>query len=125
MLLIPSTQFFIHKPEDLKTLSVEIKNFIFENLEKGLIFLIIPEDLFLLEIKSNDSKRHIKNYKNGFLYDALTIMYPSYSKEEKHKIISNKYHMFFTYRQFKSVLDEYNENKNAYLENRNNLQFIE
>lgn len=124
MLLIPNTQFFIKKPEDLKNLSVEIKNFIFENLEKGLIFLIIPEDLFLLEIKSNDSKRHIKNYKNGFLYDCLSEIYPSYSKEEKHRIIKNKYHMFFTYRQFKSVLDEYNENKDAYLKNRNNLQFI-
>ena len=125
MLLIPNTQFFIRKPEELNTLSVEIKNFIFENLEKGLIFLIIPEDLFSLEIESNDLKRHIKNYKNGFLYDCLSIMYPGYSKQEKHEIISNRYHMFFTYRQFKSVLDEYNENKDAYLENRNNLRLVQ
>ncbi len=124
MLLIPRTQFFINQPEELKDLPAEIGNFIFENLDKGLLFLVIPENLFCLDIKSNDIKRHIKNYKNGFLYDALTIMYPSYSKEDKHGIISNKYHMFFTYRQFKSLLDEYNENKNAYLKNHNNLRSL-
>lgn len=125
MLLIPSTTFFIRQPEDLSGLSVDLKNYIHENLKKGLIFLIIPEDLFLLDMKSNDSKKHIKNYKIGFLYDALTIMYPLDKKEEKYKIISDKYHLFFTYRQFKSLLDQYNENKNAYLTNRYDLQLIQ
>ena len=125
MLLIPSTTFFIKQPGDLNGLSVDLKNYIYENLKKGLIFLIIPDDLFLLDIKSNDSKKHIKNYKIGFLFDALTIMYPHDKKEEKYKVISDTYHLFFTYRQFKSLLDQYNENKDAYLKNRNNLRFIE
>ena len=64
---------------------------------------------------------HKKNYKVGFLYDMLTVVYPSYSKSKKHLIISNKYHLWCTYRQLFTIINDYTIDRNKYLKNRKTL----
>jgi hypothetical protein len=100
-------------------LTVDVKNHLFKNLEKGLCIFIIPEDFDQLIC---DAKRHKKNYKIGFLYDLLGIIYTDYGKEKKHEIISEKYHLWFSYRQFKTLIDEYEVDRNKYLYKRNLLK---
>lgn len=100
--------------EEIK--EVEVKNYLYENLEKGLVVFLIPEDIL------NFGKNIKKNYKVGFLYDILTLTYPSKGKEDKHKIISEKYHLWFTYRQFHNVLDEYSESRAKYILKRSLLE---
>lgn len=93
-------------------LSVEVKNYLHENLKKGFCLFIVPEEFNLLK---SDAKKHKKNYKVGFIYDMLGVIYADMGKEDKHKIISEKYHLWFTYRQFKTLIDEYESNRNKYL----------
>ena len=123
MLLIPDTNILIKKPEDVNDLPVSIKNYLYANMEKGLVFFIIPPDFGLIEDRNAVLKKHIKNYKIGFIYDVLTILYPSKGKEQKYDIISDCFHLFITYRQFKSLYDEYNSSRKKYLEKRVSFRF--
>lgn len=117
MLLINNK--LIEKPEQIRDLDFETSNIIFSNLDKGRCLFIVPEDFNYLGIPK--IKNHKKNYKVGFLYDALSIVYPDLEKGEKHRIIEDKYHFWFSYRQFKTILDNYEENRRAYIENRKEL----
>lgn len=92
--------------------SLEHKKYLYENLKNGLCVFKIPNDYNKILI---DAKKHKKNYKVGFLYDLLTDIYPNLGKEEKHEIISEQYNLWFTYRQFKNLLDEYQSKKLSYL----------
>lgn len=116
MIYIPTLNKLIQHPEE--SLSKEVKNFLFQNLNKGYVIFITPEDLDFLPEAGNVAKNHKKNYKIGFLYDMMTIIYPESTKTEKHEIISNKFHLWCVYRQFTSLYNEYFINRDKYLKNR-------
>jgi len=117
MLLINNE--LVKKPEDIRNLDKKTSNIIFSNLDKGQCLFVVPEDFNHLKISK--IKNHKRNYKVGFLYDALTVVYPDLDKGDKHKIIQDKYHFWFSYRQFKTILDAYEKDKRSYLENRKDL----
>ena len=119
MIYIPSLNKLIQNPNE--HLTKEVKNFLFENLDKGYVIFITPEDFDILPETGNVAKNHKKNYKVGFLYDMLTVVYPSYSKSKKHLIISNKYHLWCTYRQLFTIINDYTVNRDKYLKNRKEL----
>ena len=93
-------------------LSIDVKNYLREHLKNGDCIFKTPVtfDSIIFE-----KKKHKKNYKVGFLYDILTVIYPEYGKEMKHSIISVQYDFGFSYRQFKTILDEYEKDRNKYL----------
>ena len=117
MIYISEHNLTIEKPEDINRLSVDVKNTLFSNLEKGRVIIEIPEDFDFLD-KKVKPKWHKNNYKIGFIYDCLTILYPQYGKEKKHQIIRDKFHFDFSYRRFKDLYQYYDDNRNLYLENR-------
>jgi hypothetical protein len=117
MIYLADKDILINNPN--QELSIEIKNYLFENLKKGRCVFVIPEDFDQLV---SDAKKHKKNYKVGFLYDLLGVIYFDFGKEKKHEIISEKYHLWFTYRQFKTLIDEYEIDRNKYLLKRNLLK---
>ena len=115
MLYVSEHDTFIKNPlEEIK--DIRVKNNLYKNLEKGLISFIIPDDLL-------DKKKNTKrNYKVGFLFDIISQIYPSKGKEDKYKIISEKYHLWFTYRQFHNVIEEYEKDRKKYIYKRNILE---
>lgn len=123
MLLIPDTNIFIKKPAEITSLPVPLKNYLFENLKKGHIFFVIPSD-FKAIAEDTICKKHKKAYRLGFIFEALKLTYPDMNKFDKYEILSEQYHVFCTYRQFKNILDLYEENKETYFETRNNLQHL-
>lgn len=110
MLYLKELDTTIKNPND--EMSLEVKKYLHENLKKGYCLFVVPSAFDSL--KSN-AKKHKKNYKVGFLYDLLTVIYAEMGKEDKHEVIANKYHLWFTYRQFKTLIDEYELNRNKYL----------
>lgn len=117
MIYLSDKDILIKNPNE--QFDIETKNYLFENLKKGRCLFVVPEDFDEL---ISESKKHKKNYKVGFLYDLLGVIYTEYGKEKKHEIISEKYHLWFTYRQFKTLIDEYETNRNKYLLKRNLLK---
>lgn len=116
MLLLGNSKWLL-KPEDINSLDVENKNFLYSLLNRGLVLFVFPDEFRDMNISSSNRF----TYKIGFIYDALSIVYPDISKTAKYEIISEYYHFFFTYRRFKDKLDEYNASKKKYLLNRNLL----
>lgn len=119
MIYLEQEKVFIKCPCEAEDLTKEILNYLRENLEKGYCVFVTPDDFNELEI--SNVKKHKKNYKVGFIYDMLTFIYPEYGKEKKHQIIADKYHLWFSYRQFKDVLDEYEQNRKKYIKKRDSL----
>ena len=119
MIYIPTLNKLIQNPNE--NLNKQVKNFLFDNLDKGYVIFITPEDLDNLPEFQNIAKNHKKNYKTGFLYDLLTVIYPDYSKSKKHQIISNKYHLWCTYRQMFNIISDYEAIRDKYLKNRKAL----
>lgn len=115
MIYVSEHDVFIKNPlEEISNISV--KNNVYKNLEKGLLSFLVPDDFI-------DAQKNLKrNYKVGFLYDLLGNIYPSKGKEDKYKIISEKYHLWFTYRQFHNVIEEYEKDRNKYIYKRNILK---
>lgn len=116
MIFLKEIQSIIKNPSD--DLSLEVKNYLYENLKNGLVFITIPVDF---NQSSKDLKKHKKNYKVGFIYDMLGVIYPEMGKEKKHEVISEQFQMWFTYRQFKTIIDEYEKDRSKYLLKRNLL----
>jgi hypothetical protein len=87
--------------------SPELKSFFYKNLDKGHCIFLIPE-------RFNENNQMKKSYKIGFIFELLTVIYPSYGKEKKHKIIDENYHLFVNYRQFKNLLDNYEKSRKQY-----------
>lgn len=108
MIFIKEKKYTITNPK--QKLSKEINNILFKDLCTGQIIFFIPDQFDVIE----DSKNQKKAYKVGFLFDMLTEIYPTYDKTEKFKIIADRYHFWFTYRQFKNILDQYELNKKSY-----------
>lgn len=100
-------------------ISVEVKNYLYENLKNGDCIFKTPSDFD--QVISNN-KKHKKNYKVGFLFDLLGVIYADLGKEAKHEIIKTQYDFEFSYRQFKTILDEYEKDRNKYLLKRNLLK---
>jgi hypothetical protein len=90
---------------------LKIQKYLRCNLDKGSCIIIIPERLDAI---SPDQKLRKKSYKVGFLFEALGTIYPGTEKQAKHKIIDQKYHMFITYRQFFTLLDFYESNREKF-----------
>lgn len=109
MILIKEKAYTVSKPN--QKLPLEISNILFEDLEKGHSIFVVPEKFDFID----DAKNFKKTYKVGFLYDLLTVIYPAYNKTEKFNIIAEKYHFWFTYRQFKNIIDEYLLNREKYI----------
>ena len=107
----------IENPEGIKSLPILLQNDLRENFEKGLFLVLVPNDFHGAGTGVN-LKKHKNVYKIGFIYDCLTILYPEYGKEKKQEIISEAYHFSFTYRQFKSLYDIYDKNREKYIKNR-------
>ena len=113
MIYLPIQDLTIKNPEDLKDLPANIRNYIYDNLDKGLLLFLIPDDL---ENRYHTNEKKIKkNYKFGFLYDMIKATYPQKTKGDIHKIIDEKYHGWVTYRQFYSIIGEYENNRKKYL----------
>ena len=111
----------VTKPEDLKAFPVPHKNAMYARLEKGTILFLVPKDF-----PEDKNPKHLKNvYKVGFIYDCLTIMYPDYGKEKKHSIISNEYHFDLSYRRFKTILDDYERQRESFINARHLLKLCE
>lgn len=113
-MLILNNSEVIKKPEDVTSLSVDLRNDLYLKLNRGLVIFVFPDDFQAMNISSS----HRFNYKIGFIHDLLSLVYPDMSKTSKYEIISIYYHFFFTYRRYKDKLDEYNDSKKKYLENR-------
>lgn len=114
MIKIPDTSIIIKTPEELSNLAVDLKNYLFVNLEKGDVLFKIPS---FENQKSIDEKKACKIYKIGFLYDALSAIYPLKKQLEKYKIIHDQYHVFLTYRQYIKFLNEYESDQTEYIKN--------
>jgi hypothetical protein len=106
----------ISDPSEINNLNVATRNYLFEKLKLGLILFVVPEDF-----PEQQSKKHKNNYKIGFIYECLSIVYPDLNKTEKYEIISEKYHYFFTYRRFKDIYDEFSKSKTSYIQKRSLL----
>lgn len=119
MIRLKDQEVFIKCPCEIDDLPPSIKNSLRTDMDIGYSIFVIPEDLENSE--SDQAKNHKKSYKVGFLFDCLTVLYPSYGKEKKAEIISEKYHLWFTYRQFKNLLDEYESKREDYLKRRSSL----
>lgn len=115
-MMIVNNNISITDPSQIENLSVIDRNYLFENLKLGLILFNVPEDFPLVE-----SKKHKNNYKVGFIFECLSVVYPDLNKTEKFEIISEKYHYFFTYRRFKDIYDEFSKSKSSYIQNRHLL----
>lgn len=117
MIYLEKTDQYLRNPEHLKSgfLSVEEKNYLYKNLDKGKCIFLIPEDI------ENADKKIKRNYKVGFLFDLLGNVYPGKNQTEKFQIISEKYHFWITHRQFRNILDEYQADRLKYLNKRSLL----
>lgn len=116
MVYIKEFNYLITNLED--DIPLEIKKHLYENLKKGYVYFKFPNDF---DEEHPSLKRFKKTYKVGFLFDLLTKIYPAYGKEQKCYIISDEFQMLFTYRQFKTIIDDYEKNRNRYLYKRSSL----
>lgn len=106
MIVLKKFNLILEKPSDFSKLKTEVKNHIFENLDIGYCVFKIPDFI--------ENKSQKVNYKTGFLDDLLSILNPKISKKNKCEIISDKYHMMFTYRRYLDIIKDYNEDKKKY-----------
>lgn len=107
MIILQQFDYVVENPnQEIK--DAKIKKFIYDNLEKGLVIFSLPEKISVLD------KNLKRNYKVGFLFDFISNVYPLKSKEEKYQIISDKFFLWFTYRQFHNVNEEYARDRDKY-----------
>lgn len=116
MLYLKSKGIDLSSISQYQNLNKETKNEIYNDLEKGHCIFVSSSYLKKHFDKSEQERKSArKTYKVGFLYDLLTEVYPDKNKTEKQKIISEKYGLEITYRQFKTILDKYEEDKSKYI----------
>ena len=113
MLYLYESKTFVKNPDEIDKLSPSIKEDLYKKLDQGLVLFVMPDEYSNTGYSSE--KKHKKNYKVGFLYDALLRIYPRMNKMEAHSIISEKYHLWITYRQFFTHVNEYEKAKPKYL----------
>ena len=106
MIYLPKEEIYIRNPEQFETLTTKLKNWLRENMRLGRVIIEIPEEY------AEDHDR--KLYKAKFLFDFLAAVYPENNKSENYEIIRSKFHMFFKYRQFSNLLNQYAEKKFKY-----------
>lgn len=119
MIYLEKFNITIKVPEDINTLEVSVKNYLYEKLAKGLVLFLIPEDLENTDFP--DEKKIKKNYKVGFLNEALKIVYPLKNNNDVCNVISEKFHLWFTYRQYFTIIKQYEKDRKKYLFQRNLL----
>lgn len=116
MIYIKEYNVLISEPIQIKELSPECKNHLCSTLDKGEIFFKVPDDF----VGKNENKNK-NTYKVGFLFDALTEVYPTLDKTKKYEIIKNQYHFFITIRQFRNIINDYVSEKRKFYKNRSLL----
>lgn len=90
-------------PKKFNELSVDVKNYLYGRLDKGLVLFIVPDEF------NDKDKAFYKAYKAGFLSELLVEVYGgNLTKNKIHSIISDKYFMFNTRRNFDDLLKHYN-----------------
>ena len=102
MIIVTHLNLELKNPSDYDSLDIDQKNYIFDYLDDGKLLFVAPEHI--------SEKNALFAYKVGFLNELLSIVYgDKYVNHEKHKIISNKYYMFNTYRTYSSQIKLYQE----------------
>jgi hypothetical protein len=119
MIYLPIQDVTIKNPVDVKCLPAVTRNYIYDNLDKGLMLFLIPDDLE--NTYHIDEKKFKNNYKVGFLYDLILLIYPQKTKSEAHEIIDKKFHCWITYRQFYTIINDYSKDRKKYILQRNFL----
>jgi len=110
MIYVDFQDVFIKDSKEYDTLQKNIKLWLREYLDKGMMIFKMPEDL------SELSKEDKKAYKTGFLYEIMIIVYPEYTKTYIADVISEQYHMWFTYRQFSTFLNIFDEKREQFIQ---------
>lgn len=121
MIFIKELNLFIKNPLEVPNMTTEIKSILNEDLPKGYSIFVLPKDFESLP-KEINPKKHKTVYKVGFLFQILGAILPQSGKIDKYKIIAEMYDFWFTYRQFKDILDEYEKNREKYIKARHLLQ---
>lgn len=114
MIFIKNEEVYIKRPSDAEQLLTSIKNALRKDLEKGHSIFEVPARFDDPDVERKDQKSNKQIYKIGFLFDLMGIIYPEYGKEKKFEIIMEKYHFWLSYRQFKTLLDIYEGNREKY-----------
>ena len=103
MIIDENKNVILASPSDYNKLNVSTKNYIYDKLFRGLLLFYIPDKL-------KDEDRTIKNsYKAGFLDELLKEVYDEevMNVANRYKVISEKYHLFYTPRMFNSLFKNY------------------
>lgn len=109
MIYIKEKDFLVKHPQD--KLSKDISNILYQDLQRGYAIITIPDRFDAMDKEKNVKK----TYKVGFLYDMLTRIYPEMTKTDKYRMISERYHFWFTYRQFVNIILDYEASRELYL----------
>ena len=104
MIYLKEEDVYIKDPNgQFDELLTEIKNYLRENMKNGLVLVVIPEHI--------TDKNRKREYKAGFLFELLSLVYPENTKTQNLEIISDKFHMFCGYRQFNNLLGPYEQKR--------------
>ena len=107
MIYIPEEEIYLKNPRDFKDLTVKLRNYLSGNLRRGLCIVKIPDWI--------QDKQEKKIYKVGFLNELLGLVYPNHTKKMNYDVISEEYHMWFTYRQFANLIKPYEQSRLDYI----------
>ena len=107
MIYIPEEEIYIEDPATFDVLTTKLRQFLFENLRIGQCIVKIPESI--------TDKQQRKIYKVGFLNDMLERVYPDHTRTMNHQVISDEYHLWFTYRQFGNLIKPYEASRLDYI----------
>lgn len=110
MIYVDFQDVFIKDPNNYESLQKDIKLWLREYLDKGMVIFKMPGNL------SEASKNDKKSYKVGFLYEMLVFVYPEYTKSYIADIISEQYQMWTVYRQFSTFLNTYDEKRGKFIQ---------
>lgn len=108
MIYIDFEDKYIDTPNNYDSLDVNVKLWLREYLDKGMLIFKIPDRLV------GFSKEDKKAYKIGWLYEMMSKVYPEYTKTYIAERISEQFQMWFSYRQFSTLLHVYEKKREEF-----------
>ena len=109
MIYIDFEDDYIDSPDDYDKLKQNEKLWLREYLDKGMLIFKVPDRL------ASFSKEDKKAYKVGYLYEMMLVVYPEYTKTYIAERISEQFQMWFSYRQFSTLLHVYEKKREEFI----------
>lgn len=107
MIYLQEEGIYIKNPEEFDDFNPKLKNYLRENMKRGLCIFKVPEHI--------EESLDKKAYKTGFLNEFLARVYPEHTKRINAEIISDKFHVFCGYRQLNNLISSYEQRKVDYI----------